>query len=184
MSTGLIIERIKKSDGETFTDGALAASLHEIIADCVEGGASVGFMLPMTLEKSKRFWAGVIENVQAGHRELLLARSGAGELLGTVQLVLNLPENQPHRAEVAKMLVKQRARRQGVARSLLGHVDMVAREHGRSLLVLDTISGSPAQYLYESEGWQICGRIPKYALMPDGKMESTTFMYKLLQQTP
>jgi GNAT superfamily N-acetyltransferase len=156
-------------------------ALAEILIDCVEGGASVSFMLPMTIEKATRFWHGVADGVAAGERVLLVAEDRGGEMVGTVQLLLALPENQPHRAEVAKMLVHRGARRRGIARRLLQAVETAALEAGKSLLVLDTVSGSDAERVYVRGGWKRVGEIPRYALMPDGSPCPTTIFYKELK---
>ena len=153
-------------------------ALAELLVACVEAGASVGFMHPMALEKSLRFWRRVAGEAERGDRALIVAEDDGGTLVGTVQLVLALPENQPHRADVAKMLVHPTARRRGVARRMLAAVDDVARSEGRTLLVLDTVTGSAAERLYASAGWQRAGEIPGYALMPDGAPCSTTVFYR------
>ena len=153
-------------------------ALCNLLIDCVEGGASVSFMHPMTREKAERFWRGVAADVGQGARALLVAEDPGGDVVGTVQLVLALPENQPHRADVAKMLVHRRARRRGVAQRLMMAVEDVARDEGRTLMVLDTVTGGDAERLYERAGWQRVGAIPDYALMPDGVPCSTTIFYK------
>lgn len=155
-------------------------ALADVLIDCVEGGASVSFMLPLAREKALQFWRGVAEGVARDERVLLIAESGAGEIVGTVQLITAQPENQPHRADVAKMLVARRARRRGIAQQLMAAVDAVAREEGKSVLVLDTVTGGDAERLYERAGWQRAGVVPKYALMPGGEFCATTFYYKHL----
>ncbi|QHE93540.1 GNAT family N-acetyltransferase [Pandoraea fibrosis] len=171
---------------------ALAAveALTDVLIDCVEGGASVSFMLPLTRERAAAFWRKVADSVARGERALLVARRRAsgvsdeeandGDIVGTVQLVLDLPENQPHRADVAKMLVQRSARRQGVAQRLMAAIDDVARDEGRHVLVLDTVTGGDAERLYQRSGWQRAGDVPKFALMPDGAFCATTFYYKHL----
>jgi GNAT superfamily N-acetyltransferase len=151
--------------------------LAEVLIDCVEGGASVSFMLPMTEAKARSFWTRVAEGAQRGERALLVAEDGGG-IVGTVQLVLDQPENQPHRADVAKMLVHRRVRRRGVGAGLLAAVDRVAAEAGKTVLVLDTESDSDAARLYVRHGWEICGAIPDYAHLPAGGLVSTTYMYR------
>jgi GNAT superfamily N-acetyltransferase len=158
------------------TDAQLQG-LMDVLIDCVEGGASVSFMLPMTRAKARSFWAKVAEGVQRGERALLVAEDG-GAIVGTVQLVLDQPENQPHRADVAKMLVHRRVRRRGAGAALLAAVDRVAAEEGKSVLVLDTVSDSDAARLYVRHGWEICGAIPDYAHLPAGGLVSTTYMYR------
>ncbi|WP_049623548.1 GNAT family N-acetyltransferase [Frateuria defendens] len=155
-------------------------ALAEVLIDCVEGGASVGFMRPLPRARAVAFWQGVAQGVARGERALLVAEDGEGRLLGTVQLILALPDNQPHRADVAKMLVHRRARRRGLAARLLSALEAVAREEGRSVLVLDAVTGGDAARLYARHGWQRAGDVPWYALMPDGAYCSTTFFYKHL----
>lgn len=157
---------------------ARAGELAEVLADCVEGGASVSFMAPLAAEKALAFWRGVAEGVARGDRVLLVAEDGAGRIVGTVQVVFAAPENQPHRADVAKMLVHRRARRRGIAARLLAAAEAAARDAGRRVLVLDTVTGSDAERLYARCGWQRVGSIPDYALMPDGRPCATTYFYK------
>jgi GNAT superfamily N-acetyltransferase len=152
-------------------------ALVDVLIDCVEGGASVSFMWPMTVAKARRFWDTVAEGVVRGARALLVAEDEHG-IVGTVQLVLDQPENQPHRADVSKMLVHRRGRRRGIGAALLAAVDQVAREEGRDVLVLDTVSGSDAERLYARHGWERCGVIPDYALLPGGGLVSTTYFYR------
>ncbi len=152
--------------------------LAELLIDCVQGGASVSFMWPLPRARALAFWQGVAEGVIRDERILLIAEEPGGAILGTVQLVTAMPENQPHRAEVAKMLVHRRARRQGLARRLLAAVEDVARGEGKPVLVLDTATGGDAERLYRRAGWQEVGVVPDYALMPDGSMCGTTFFYK------
>jgi len=153
--------------------------LAELLIDCVEGGASVSFMHPLPMTKAVEFWRRVADAVARGERALLVAE-GARGVVGTVQLVLDLPENQPHRGDISKMLVHRRARRQGLGAALVRAVESVARECGKSLLVLDTVTGSDAQRLYVRLGWQRCGEIPGYALLPKGGLCSTTYFYRTL----
>jgi GNAT superfamily N-acetyltransferase len=161
---------------------ASVPALANVLIDCVEGGASVGFMPPMTVEKATRFWRMVAEGVARDERVLLVAEDGdgGGRIVGTVQLIVSLPENQPHRADVAKMLVHRRARRRGVAQRLLQAVEAAAREEGKTLLVLDAVTGGDAARLYARSGWERVGDIPHYALVPDGAPCSTTVFYKSL----
>lgn len=160
---------------------ARAAELSEILVDCVEGGASVSFMAPLAREKAEGFWRIVAEGVAAGDRLLLVAEDRAsGEIVGTVQVVLGLPENQPHRGDVAKMLVRRSARRRGLGGGLMRAAAEAARAAGRTLLVLDTVTGSDAERLYERLGWTRVGVVPGYALMPDGRPCDATFFYKSL----
>jgi len=154
--------------------------LCEILIDCVEGGASVSFMLPMTHAKAERFWQSVADGVECGTRILLAALDPeSGRCVGTVQVVHDLPENQPHRADVAKMLVHRCARRQGVGAALMQAAEEAARAAGKTVLVLDTASAE-AERLYERMGWQRVGRVPDYALLPAGEYCDTLFFYKQL----
>ena len=154
--------------------------LTEVLIDCVEGGASVSFMLPLSREKAGAYWRSVAESARRGVRAVLGALDAAGTIVGTVQLMLNLPENQPHRADLAKMLVHRRARHQGVGRALLAAAEECAHHEGRNLLVLDTASAD-AERLYERHGWQRVGVVPRFALYPDGRLCATTFYFKALE---
>ncbi|MEP7042770.1 MAG: GNAT family N-acetyltransferase [Dokdonella sp.] len=165
------------NDGEA---AALMEALADILIDCVEGGASVSFMRPLPREKAIAFWRDVASGVDRGERVLLIAEDDAGHILGTVQMIVALPDNQPHRADVAKMLVHRSARRSGIAQRLMRALDTVAREDGKTVLVLDTATGGDGERVYERAGWQRVGVVPKYALMPDGEFCSTTFFYKHL----
>jgi len=151
-----------------------------VLTDCVEGGASVSFMHPLTHERADTFWRRVASGVAAGERVLLVAEDAVG-ICGTVQLILDLPENQPHRADLAKMLVHRRARRRGLGAALMRAAEDTARECGRTLLVLDTVTGGDAERLYESLGWSRVGVIPRYALMPNGAPCDTTVYYRDLR---
>lgn len=153
--------------------------LASVLIDCVEGGASVSFMHPLTRDRAVRFWRRVAEGVAAGQRALLVAEDAHG-LCGTVQLIFDLPENQPHRADLAKMLVHRRARRQGLGAALMKAAEATARECGKTLLVLDAVTGGDAERLYERLGWVRVGVIPGYALMPRGELCSTTVFYRNL----
>jgi GNAT superfamily N-acetyltransferase len=159
--------------GEREIDG-----LAGVLVDCVDGGASVSFMRPLSQAKAQAFWRGVADAVARGERALLVAEDVTG-IVGTVQLVLDLPENQPHRAELSKMIVHRRARRRGVGAALLHAAEETARDCGRSLLVLDTASGD-AERLYARQGWVRVGVVPDFALLPDGAPCDTTFFYRRL----
>lgn len=160
-------------------DDAQLEGLTDVLIDCVNGGASVSFMLPLTRDRAMAFWRRVAQDVAAGHRALLVAEDAEG-LCGTVQLILDLPENQPHRADVAKMLVHRRVRRQGLGAALMVAAESTARDCGRTLLVLDTVTDGDAERLYQRLGWQRVGAIPGYALWPDGGLCSTTVYYRNL----
>lgn len=166
MSTAQILSRIDE--------------LSDILETCVNDGASVSFMLPFTSEKSRPFWMSVAQSVDRGERIVLGAQDVQGVLVGTVQLIIDQPENQPHRADVAKLLVHTSARRGGVARELMNGLERCAHQQGKTLLVLDTATGSSAELFYHNCGWQKVGMIPDYAKMPDGTLTGTTLFYKTL----
>jgi GNAT superfamily N-acetyltransferase len=155
------------------------AALAAVLTDCVEGGASVSFMLPLSPEKACGYWRNAAHSALRGERAILAATDPAGGILGTVQVVFDLPENQPHRADLAKMLVHRAARHRGVGGALLRAAEECARSEGRTLLVLDTASAEAAR-LYERYGWQRVGLVPGYALYPDGRPCATTFYFKSL----
>lgn len=162
---------------ERVTEAELQA-LTDILLDCVEGGASVSFMLPLARERALAFWQRVAEGVAAGERILMVAEDDVG-LLGTVQLIVDQPENQPHRADLAKMLVVQRARKRGIGEALMRAAEQAARDAGKTLLVLDTASPE-ATRLYERCGWTRSGVIPNYALLPQGGYCDTIYFYREL----
>jgi GNAT superfamily N-acetyltransferase len=159
---------------------ACIEALADVLVDCVEGGASVSFMLPIARATAVGFWRGVADGVKRGERVLLVAEDSAGHIVGTVQIITSQPENQPHRADVAKLLVHRRARGRGVAQQLMIALEDAARAQGKNVLVLDTVTGGTAERLYERLGWQRVGVVPQYALMPTGELCSTTIFYKHL----
>lgn len=159
-------------------DPALLARLAAILADCAEGGASVGFMNPLAPERALAFWQGVAHAVEAGERLLFVAENEEG-VIGTVQVVLAQPDNQPHRGDISKLLVRRAARKCGAGEALMRAAEDAAREAGKTLLVLDTASPD-AERLYARLGWELCGRIPDYALWPDGGYCDTLIFYKRL----
>ena len=159
------------------SDAQLAA-LADVLVDCVEGGASVSFLQPLSSDRAMAFWRRVALATVAGERVLLVAEDEAG-ICGTVQVILDLPENQPHRADISKMLVHRRARRKGVGEALMRAAEACAREHRRTTLVLDTASDD-ARRLYERLGWVKVGDIPAYALLPDGTPCATTYYFREL----
>ncbi len=155
--------------------------LADVLIDCVEGGASVSFMAPLQRDKAIAFWRGNLDSAKRGERIVLVAENHrTGRVVGTVQVVLAMPDNQPHRAEVAKMLVRQTARRRGLGAALIQAAEACARAAGRTLLVLDTASGGDAERLYERLGWRRCGVIPGFALLPHGGLCGTTVYYREL----
>ena len=153
-------------------------ALVDVLVDCVEGGASVSFMWPMTRDKAFAFWRKVADGVVRGERVLLVAEDAQG-IVGTVQVILDQPENQPHRADVAKMLVHRRSRRQGAGAALMRAAEDAALQAGKTLLVLDTADATAAR-LYARLGWQPAGTIPRYALLPQGGECATTYFYRSL----
>jgi GNAT superfamily N-acetyltransferase len=159
-------------------DDAQIDELAGVLIDCVEGGASVSFMHPLPRDRAVAFWRRVAQGVAAGERALLVAEDARG-LCGTVQLVLEQPENQPHRADLSKLLVHRRARRQGLGAALMQAAEATARECGKTLLVLDTASDE-AERLYERLSWVRVGVIPGYALLPQGGLCGTTVYYRNL----
>jgi GNAT superfamily N-acetyltransferase len=157
-----------------------AGQLAEVLRACVLAGASVGFELPFPQEEARAFWLGLQGAVERGERRLFVVRGSDGRIDGTLQLMLAGMPNGRHRAELSKMLVHPRARRQGLAQALVRHAESMARSLGRTLIVLDTCTGEPAEGMYARLGYDRCGEIPQYATMPDGRLGATTFMYKLL----
>src|SRR5512138_3657312 len=154
-------------------------ALSDVLIDCVEGGASVSFMWPMTRGKALAFWRDAAASAARGERIVLAAYDSTGTIVGTAQVVFAQPENQPHRADVAKMLVHRRARRQGLGAALMRAAEQQTAAAGKTLLVLDTASEA-AERLYARSGWIECGRIPGYALLPSGEPCATTLFYKSL----
>ncbi len=173
MANEILLTRLSRLDARVIDE------LVEVLCDCVQGGASVGFMEPITKDRAEWFWKMVAQEVERGQRAILVAEDETG-ICGTVQLVLGMPDNQPHRADVCKMLVHRRARRRGVGAALMSQIENVAKNEGRTLLVLDTVTNSDAYRMYARLGWQCVGDIPTYALMPDGEPCSTTYFYKAL----
>lgn len=154
--------------------------LSDVLIDCVEGGASVSFMLPMSRAKAEAYWHSMSASVARGERVVLAALDAAETIIGTVTVILDQPENQPHRGDIAKMLVHRRVRRRGVGAALLAAAERSALGAGKTLLVLDTASDD-AERLYARQGWQRCGQIPNYALLPNGMPCATTIFFKLLR---
>lgn len=163
----------------TTLDDRQIHELGDVLIDCVDGGASVSFMLPMTRAKADTFWRSTAASAARGERLVFVAEDADGAIVGTAQIILAQPENQPHRGDLAKMLVHRRARKRGVGAALLEAAERGARRAGKTLLVLDTASDD-AERLYARQGWQRCGVIPDYALWPDGRPCATTFFFKFL----
>jgi GNAT superfamily N-acetyltransferase len=158
--------------------------LAEVLLDCVQHGASVGFVLPYTLEEARRFWQNILAQWEPGARRLLVLRDEKGAIAGTVQLLLKALDNGSHRAEVSKMLVHSRMRRRGCGRALMAAIEACAREEGKTLLVLDTRSGDSGEHLYGTLGFQLVGRLPGFARASDGGYDATSYMYKQLAPLP
>lgn len=153
--------------------------LAEVLCDCVKGGASVSFMAPLSQDEARATFEAVAPEVESGRR-ILLAAFADGVLVGTVQVLHALPPNQPHRADIAKLLVHRSARRRGVGRMLMERAEVEAYRENKTLLVLDTVTGDDAERLYERLGWTKAGVIPRYALYPDGSPCDTTILWKEL----
>ena len=170
-SPGIAIRRLRS------VDDAQIDALADLLIDCIDGGASVSFMHQLAPAKAQAFWRHVAAGVAASERALLVAEDDIG-IVGTVQLVLDQPENQPHRADLAKLLVHRRARRQGLGATLMRAAEQLARDCGKTLLVLDTVTGSDAERLYARLGWVRVGTIPDYALLSHGGLWGTTVFYK------
>ena len=154
---------------------ALAAVLH----DCVEGGASVSYMAPFSPDDARTAFEGFVTDAEHGRR-LILAAFVDGDLVGTVQVIVKLPPNQPHRGEIAKLLVHRSARRRGIAQLLMEHAEVEARAEGKTLLVLDAVTGGDAARLYARLGWTTVGVVPGFALYPDGRPCDTTYFWKAI----
>jgi GNAT superfamily N-acetyltransferase len=174
-----VVDAVRIRALQTIGDREMAG-LSDVLIDCVEGGASVSFMLPMSHAKAEAFWRSVAASVARAERVVLVAEDAANAIVGTVQVILAQPENQPHRGELAKMLVHRRARRRGIGAALLAAAEQSAVGAGKTLLVLDTASDD-AERLYARHGWQRCGEIPRYALWPDGTPCATTIFFKFLR---
>lgn len=173
---GLVLEikQLSAEEGRRYL-----TALAEVLVDCVEGGASVSFMAPFPQSAAESFFEKVVEGIQRGER-ILLAAFEDSKLAGTVQIVTATPANQPHRADIAKLLVRRSARGQGIAKSLMEHAEEASRLAGKTLLVLDTVTGGKAERLYMRLGWTRAGVIPNYALFPDGTPCDTTIFWKQL----
>jgi GNAT superfamily N-acetyltransferase len=168
------VSRLNAADARQSLD-----ALGAVLADCVEGGASVSFMAPFSKSDAAAFFEKLLPEVERGDRILLAAYDGS-QLVGTVQVITATPPNQPHRGDIAKLLVHRSARGQGVAALLMQHAEEFARGAGKSLLVLDTVTGGDAERLYQRLGWTKVGVIPNYALFPDGRFCDTSVFWKAL----
>jgi GNAT superfamily N-acetyltransferase len=167
--------QIRRLDGDDLR--AQLDALAAVLADCVAGGASISYLAPFSHDDARVAFEGFAQEVDRGNR-LLLAAFDGDRIVGTVQVVLALPPNQPHRGEIAKLIVHRSARRRGVARLLMERAEAEARAEGKSLLMLDTVRGEPGERLYERLGWTPYGVVPGHALYPDGRPCDTTFFWK------
>jgi GNAT superfamily N-acetyltransferase len=167
------IRRLERVDDDQIV------ALADVLVDAIDSDAGVSFLHPLEPVRAQAFWRDVGEDVEAGRRALLVAEDEDG-IVGTVQLVLAQPENQPHRADLSKMLVHRRARRRGLGAALLEAAEQLARDCGRTLLVLDTNTGSDAERLYVRMGWTRVGEIPDFSIQPRGGLRATTVFYKTL----
>jgi ribosomal protein S18 acetylase RimI-like enzyme len=159
---------------------AAEPALIALLQDAVDSGASIGFLPPLAPAAAASYWRGVVADLEAGGRVLLVARGGDGAIVGSAQLELAMRDNGRHRAEVAKVMVLRAARRRGIGRKLMLAAEDHARRLGRSTLILDTRAGDPSERLYASLGWQRVGEIPRYARSANGALDATAFYYKLL----
>jgi GNAT superfamily N-acetyltransferase len=155
--------------------------LADVLVDCVEGGASVSFMSPLPHAEALAFFRKVAAAV-ASNDTILLAARLEGRIVGTVQLGLDTPPNQPHRADIKKMLVHRSARSRGIGAALMARAEEEARRNERWLLVLDTVPGENGHRVYQRAGWTQSGIIPDYALFPDGRLCDTAVMWKRLDR--
>lgn len=168
---------IHRLDDET---PQIIGALANLLRDCVAAGASVGFMHGIDPADAHHFWRAALAAALAGERALFIAMRD-GIVIGTAQMIPATMPNQPHRADIAKVLVSPEARRQGVGAALMQACEVEALRQGRWLLTLDTVINSAGEALYASLGWQRAGPIPDYALMPDGSLCTTMFMWKRLK---
>ncbi|MDR3007710.1 MAG: GNAT family N-acetyltransferase [Sphingobacterium sp.] len=173
-----VIEEIRESSDILITE------LVDLTFNIVQGGASIGFMDDLTVEQARIFWSKVLNKVKQQKTVLIVAKNSVtNQITGTVQLQIDLPSNQAHRADVAKMLVHSDFRRMGIAQKLLQQIEKIAIDLKKTLLVLDTVTDSPAYLMYQKCGWTIVGDIPNYALLPNGLPCSTTYFYKNLNNS-
>ena len=163
-------------------DEVTLAQLADMLIESVESGGSISFMHPVSMEKALAFWRKVSASITAGERILLVALDENGVVIGAVQSILAQPENQPHRADIAKMMVHPRARRLGIAEALMREIEQLTGAAGKTVMVLDTETDQAASFLYTKLGWQVAGHIPDYALRPHGGLCSTTYFYKRIAQ--
>jgi acetyltransferase len=163
----------------TQLEPATLQGLNRLLIDVVSGGASVGFLAPLTDERATRYWEGV--QARLGQGQFLWVAEQGGQVVGSVQLELCPKENGRHRAEVQKLMVLSSQRGRGLATALLREAEEAARREGRSLLVLDTEAQSPADRLYRHLGWTRIGETPDYAASPDGQLRANAYYFKRLE---
>jgi ribosomal protein S18 acetylase RimI-like enzyme len=168
----VVVRRLDPTEARAAVDG-----LAEVLFDCVDGGASIGFMPPFTRADAAAFFAGVVPEIETGMR-VLLAAYVEGDLVGTVQVAYPWQPNQPHRGDITKLLVHRRGRGRGIGKALMERAEAEAHADGKSLLVLDAVTDGDAFRLYTRLGWIAVGEIPDFALYPDGRYCPTTFFYK------
>jgi GNAT superfamily N-acetyltransferase len=172
VGAGIEVRRLEAAEARERLDDLAA-----VLEDCVAGGASVGYMAPFSSDDARAAFERFVDEAERGGRIILAAFDG-GRLVGTAQVVLALPPNQPHRAEIARVLVHRSARRRGIATQLMALAEETARAEGRSLLVLDAVTGGDAARLYDRLGWTTVGVVPGFALYPDGRPCDTTYFWK------
>lgn len=177
------VEAMNKShDIESFSTTQARAVLPQLVTllkDAVHDGASIGFLSPLANDLAEQYWHGVFAEMEQGHRILFVSRTN-GEITGSVQLALCSRQNGRHRAEVQKLFVHTRHRKHGFATALMKSVEAAAKNAGRTLLVLDTEPGKPAELMYRKQGWKLVGNIPNYACSPDGCSHGTAIYYRSL----
>lgn len=175
------MQRIAIAELDAATWDQYEADLARLLQATVQAGASVGFILPFSLDDAGTFWRSKILPLVRNRARIVLAASDGEAIVGTVQLVLDTPANQPHRGEVAKLLVHPDWRRRGIAKALMAALEARARDHGRHLLTLDTRTGDTAEPLYRALGYSTAGVIPGYCLDPESRgYDATTYMYKTI----
>lgn len=153
-----------------------------LLCDCVDSGASIGFLPPMSELEAKSYWLGVQENIDA-HNTIMLIVKNDGQVIGSVQISLSSKSNALHRCEVEKLMVLSDFQRQGVATMLMQGVEKVAAAWQRELVVLDTRTDDDAYHLYKKLGYNIVGNIPNYAKSASGDFDPTTIFYKEITPT-
>lgn len=172
-----MIEELDRPPGE-----ADIRALAALLVDAVESGAAVSFMAPLDVDRAAGWWRDLLASADARAR-VFVARDG-GAIVGTVQFHPAWAPNQPHRAEIVKLIVRRDARGRGTGRALMEAAEAAARRDGFTLLTLDAKRGAPAEQLYRAMGWTAAGTIPGYALDSDGTPHDAVFFYKHLERSP